>query len=423
MNEFRDGMAIGYALDDIGEAEDETGTYSAPTAAHSLRPVRNNRLGEVESPDQRSAVAVRQHRGTDDLHQSEKRQHGPELHAGSRASVRNDRPRRERRSLPGARRPPGFSFFDLEPSMESGRRREDAVQRKADHYEEILKLVMGTDRYERATVAPTLIKTLIKALFDEEYGRENGLYRASTDYFAHRQLEHAVDQLWEAGPPNENIGDAPRSSGEEVTRTIRRQLQLDSNTFGNVMGGVGNRLAYISQDTHLRQIFNNTENQFDFRDVLDEDTVILFDLGDLRDDAARIMTGVILTNLDAALKDRKRALSEHSDDYVVNLLVDEAASVVVSDIMNDLLEKGRGFRSLCRPVDAVPRTDGGRRRPENLPERLEQHRQFAHRENQRRPGIGASDGPRRDGPHGFRQSDSFVAARRVDRQPAEPDVR
>jgi len=245
---------------------------------------------------------------------------------------------------------PGFSFFDLEPSMESGRRREDAVQRKADHYEEILKLVMGTDRYERATVAPTLIKTLIKALFDEEYGRENGQYRASTDYFAHRQLEHAVDQLWEAGPPNENIGDAPRSSGEEVTRTIRRQLQLDSNTFGNVMGGVGNRLAYISQDTHLRQIFNNTENQFDFRDVLDEDTVILFDLGDLRDDAARIMTGVILTNLDAALKDRKRALSEHSDDYVVNLLVDEAASVVVSGIMNDLLEKGRGSGSLsaCR---------------------------------------------------------------------------
>jgi len=150
---------------------------------------------------------------------------------------------------------------------------------------------MGTDRYERATVAPTLIKTLIKALFDEEYGRENGLYRASTDYFAHRQLEHVVDQLWEAGPPNENIGDAPRSSDEEVTRTIRRQLQLDPNTFGNVMGGVGNRLAYISQDTHLRQIFNNTENQFDFRDVLDEDTVILFDLGDLRDDAARIMTG------------------------------------------------------------------------------------------------------------------------------------
>jgi len=180
----------------------------------------------------------------------------------------------------------------------------------------------------------------------------------------HRQLEHVVDQLWEAGPPNENIGDAPRSSDEEVTRTIRRQLQLDPNTFANVMGGVGNRLAYISQDTHLRQIFNNTENQFDFRDVLDEDTVILFDLGDLRDDAARIMTGVILTNLDAALKDRKRTLSQHPDDYVVNLLVDEAASVVVSDIMNDLLEKGRGFRlsvGLSMQFPEQMEAEGGRK--------------------------------------------------------------
>ncbi len=163
---------------------------------------------------------------------------------------------------------------------------------------------------------------------------------------------------------NENIGDAPRSSDEEVTRTIRRQLQLDPNTFANVMGGVGNRLAYISQDTHLRQIFNNTENQFDFRDILDEDTVILFDLGDLRDDAARIMTGVILTNLDAALKDRKQALSQHSDDYVVNLLVDEAASVVVSDIMNDLLEKGRGFRlsvGLSMQFPEQMEAEGGRK--------------------------------------------------------------
>lgn len=130
------------------------------------------------------------------------------------------------------------------------------------------------------------------------------------------------------------------------------------------MGGVGNRLAYISQDTHLRQIFNNTENQFDFRDVLEEDTVILFDLGDLRDDAARIMTGVILTNLDAALKDRKQALSQHPDDYVVNLLVDEAASVVVSDIMNDLLEKGRGFRlsvGLSMQFPEQMEAEGGRK--------------------------------------------------------------
>jgi len=364
MNEFRDGMAIGYALDDIGEAEDEP-AHIPPR----LLPTHYGRFGTTGSGKSKALI--------NDLLSLYDNTEGPTIFINPKNDnmAQNYMRAHARRfgmtdleenvvHFPVPDVLPGFSFFDLEPSMETGRRREDAVQRKADHYEEILKLVMGTDRYERATVAPTLIKTLIKALFDKEYGRENGQYRASTDYFAHRQLEHAVDQLWEAGPPNENIGDAPRSSGEEVTRTIRRQLQLDSNTFGNVMGGVGNRLAYISQDTHLRQIFNNTENQFDFRDVLDEDTVILFDLGDLRDDAARIMTGVILTNLDAALKDRKRALSEHSDDYVVNLLVDEAASVVVSDIMNDLLEKGRGFRlsvGLSMQFPEQMEAEGGRK--------------------------------------------------------------
>src|SRR6056297_1092834 len=364
MNEFRDGMAIGYALGDTGEAEDEP-THIPPR----LLPTHYGRFGTTGSGKSKALIndllslydntegpTILINPKNDDMAQNYMRAHA------RRFGMTDLEENVVHFPVPDVL--PGFSFFDLEPSIETGRRREDAVQRKADHYEEILKLVMGTDRYERATVAPTLIKTLIKALFDEEHGRENGRYRASTDYFAHRQLEHAVDQLWEAGPPNENIGDAPRSSSEEVTRTIRRQLQLDSNTFANVMGGVGNRLAYISQDTHLRQIFNNTENQFDFRDLLDEDTVILFDLGDLRDDAARIMTGVILTNLDAALKDRKQDLSQYPDDYVVNLLVDEAASVVVSDIMNDLLEKGRGFRlsvGLSMQFPEQMEAEGGRK--------------------------------------------------------------
>jgi len=231
MNEFRDGMAIGYALDDIGEAEDEP-AHIPPR----LLPTHYGRFGTTGSGKSKALIndllSLYDNTEGPTIFINRKTTTWPRTTCGlTRASVRNDRPRRERRPLPGPRCPPRLLVFDLEPSMETGRRREDAVQRKADHYEEILKLVMGTDRYERATVAPTLIKTLIKALFDKEYGRENGQYRASTDYFAHRQLEHAVDQLWEAGPPNENIGDAPRSSGEEVTRTIRRQLPVRFEHF------------------------------------------------------------------------------------------------------------------------------------------------------------------------------------------------
>jgi hypothetical protein len=364
MREFRDGMAIGYALSENGEAED-TPTHIPP----GLLPTHYGRFGTTGSGKSKALI--------NDILSLYENTEGPVILIDPKGDgMTQNYMRAHARKFgttdleenvihfPVPDILPGFSFFDLEPSMERGRRRVDAVQRKADHYEEILKLVMGEARYERATVAPTLIKTLIKTLFDEEHGRENGLYRESTDYFAHRQLEYAVDKLWEAGPPQSNPDEAPQSDDEEVIRVIRRQLQLDAKTFGNVMGGVGNRLAYISQDTHLRRIFNNTENRFDFRDLIDENTVILFDLGDLREEAARIMTGVILTNLDDALKERKRDLGQYSDDYVVNLIVDEAASVVVSGIMNDLLEKGRGFRlsvGLSMQFPEQMEVEGGRK--------------------------------------------------------------
>jgi DNA helicase HerA-like ATPase len=364
MREFRVGMAIGYALDENSEPE-ETPIHIPP----SLLPTHYGRFGTTGSGKSKALIndMLSLYENTDGpvilidpkgdgMSQNYMRAHARRFGTTDlEANVVH---------FPLPEVLPGFSFFNLEPSLANGRHRADAVQRKADHYEQILKLVMGEERYERATVAPTLIKTLIKALFDEEHGRENGLYREDVNYFGHRQLEHVVDQLWQAGPPNPREEEVPRSSDEEVRRAIYRQLQLDPNTFANVMGGVGNRLAYISQDTHLRRIFNNTESRFDFRDVLDENTVILFDLGDLRDEAARLMTGVILTNLDDALKERKRDLEQYPDDYVVNLLVDEAASVMVSDIMNDLLEKGRSFRlsvGLSMQFPEQMKAEGGRK--------------------------------------------------------------
>ncbi|OIB57331.1 helicase HerA domain-containing protein [Natrialba sp. SSL1] len=344
MEQFREGMAIGYAINENGNPEEVPVHIPA-----NLLPTHYGRFGTTGAGKSKALI--------NDLLSLYENTDGPVILIDPKGDGMSENYMRAhaRRfgmtdlesnvihfSMPEIL--PGFSFFNLKPSLENGLRRADAVQRKADHYEEILKLVMGEDRYERATVAPTLIQTLIKVLFDEEYGRENGLYREDVNYFGHRQLEHIVDQLWQAGPPNPREDEVPRSSDEEVRRTIRRQLQLDPNTFANVMGGVGNRLAYISQDTHLRRIFNNTESRFDFRDALDENTVILFDLGGLRNEAARLMTGVILTNLDDALREQKRAVNQQPDDYVVNLLIDEAASVVVSNIMNDLLEKGRSFR-------------------------------------------------------------------------------
>lgn len=364
MADFRNGMAIGRALDETGDPE------AIPTRLPpNLLPTHYGRFGTTGSGKSKALIndMLSLYEDTDgptiliDPKGDGMAENYMRAHA-TRFGVDDLEENVVHFPLPTVL--PGFSFFNLEPAMENGRRRKDAVQRKADHYEEILKLVMGAERYERATVAPGLIKTLIKALFDEEHGRENGQYRESENYFAHRQLEHTVDQLWEAGPPQPDLGAAPQSNDEEVIRSLRRQLQADSSTFSNVMGGVGNRLSYISQDTHLRRIFNNTENQFDFRDVLDDQSVILFDLGDLRDEAARIMTGLILTNLEDALQEQNQDASKRSEDYVVNLLIDEAATVAVSDIMNSLLEQGRSFRlsvGLSMQFPEQMEAEGGRK--------------------------------------------------------------
>ncbi|WP_076610444.1 conjugal transfer protein [Natronorubrum thiooxidans] len=364
MEQFREGMAIGYALDENGTPEDEPTRIppqllpthylrAATTGAGKSKALINDMLSLYESTD--GPIILVDPKG-DGMTENYLRAHA------RRFGVDDLEENVLHFSVPDIL--PGFSFFNLTPGLSHGQRRVDAVQRKADHYEEILKLVMGRDRYERATASPLLIEALIKTLFDEEHGRENGRHRASSDYFAHQQLEHALDQLWQAGPPNPNEEAIPNSSDPEVTRTVRRQLQSDGRTFANVMGGVSNRFAYISQDSHLRRIFNNTDPQFDFRELLDENQIVLFDLGDLRDDAARMLTGVILTSLEDALRTHEDDLGQRSDDYVVNLLIDEAASVVVSDVLNDLLEKGRSFRlsvGLSMQFPEQMQAEGGRR--------------------------------------------------------------
>ncbi|WP_267644153.1 primase-like DNA-binding domain-containing protein [Haloarchaeobius amylolyticus] len=344
MQELRDGMSIGYALDENSQPEDvPTRVPPGILPTHYLRAgstgagksvaMNNDMLSLVANTEGPVFLVDRKGDGmAENFMRAYARRFGM---TALRENVIHFR-------IPDML--PGFSFFDLEPSLANGRNRTDAVQRKADHTEEILRLAMGADAYDSAKVAPTLIKMLVKLMFDEEHGREHGHYRESADYFEFRHLHQVIDQLRQAGPPQVDLSEAPKSSNEAVTRTIRRQLQQDQQSFTTLMNGVSNRLDPISLDDRLRPIFNNTENNFDFRDLLAENKVVLFDLGDLRDEAARLMTGLVLTNLEDAIQEQSLDLAMYPDDYVVNLVIDEAASVVVSDIMNNMLERGRSFK-------------------------------------------------------------------------------
>lgn len=238
---------------------------------------------------------------------------------------------------------PGVSVFDARQSLSEGSRRTDVIQDLAERYVEIIKLRMGTDAFNDAKNAETVINYLIDALLDEEYGRENGRYRESEDYFSHGQLQHVIDRVLEAIRV-ENTNALPKSSTDQTTRSLRRYLMDDPSTAKNILRGVATRADTISRDPHIRALFNNTTPNFNFRELLETDKIVLFDLSGLRKNPSKSMAAVLLTMLYDALDDRNEWLNNQPDDYVVNLFVDEAHTVTVAETMNTLLEQGRGYR-------------------------------------------------------------------------------
>ncbi len=236
---------------------------------------------------------------------------------------------------------PGLSIFDVRDVPPD--KREQAVRERAAYYEEILQLVMGTDAYQDAKNAPQFIRAVIEALFDPEHGCDNGRYRASADYFRHEQLEYVIDEFQRAVSQGDG-GSIPDSTQDHVVRALRRRLGYNKRTIRNILAGVTTRTGNISENSDLRPLFNNTTRTFDFGELLETDKIILFDLGGLRADPSRLMTGVLLTSLYDELKRHKDALQDNPEDYVVNFLIDEAASVTVSDTMTTLLKEGREFQ-------------------------------------------------------------------------------
>lgn len=243
---------------------------------------------------------------------------------------------------------PGFSFFDRRSILDhTDTVPEIAAQQKAEFYEQILKLAMGTDRYEESKVAPIIIKTLIQVCFDEREWASNGENRESPDYFSHHDLEKVIEQFRKAVSSRNNGEDTvplPATSDRRLYESMERHLDSTFTDFSPIMSAVDNRVDYIRTDINLRRIFDNTDRKFDFLDLLQEDCLILFDLGDLQKDESKlVMAGLILANLYEAAQSSGRQGEDFPDDHVINLIIDESATVAVSDLMSKMLDRGRGF--------------------------------------------------------------------------------
>ncbi|WP_254538625.1 hypothetical protein [Halomarina litorea] len=245
---------------------------------------------------------------------------------------------------------PAVSFFDIRPALAMGRSRQDAVQDKVEHFHEIMRLILGEERHEQAYVANEILTFLIKALFDREYGQDAFSLEDLIQAVFRMSRDRTLPELCEAN--------------SHIEQSLVQKCQVDDHQFQQTMGAAANRLDKIVEHEHLYQMFTHVPewddeaeeyvgNAFDFREFVNDDAVILFDLGEFRAESQHALTMILLSNLWDAVQGRRgggRSLnggarqSESDDDTIVNMIIEEAAAVATSSLVYEqFIPQGRAF--------------------------------------------------------------------------------
>ncbi|WP_139203456.1 ATP-binding protein [Halorientalis persicus] len=226
---------------------------------------------------------------------------------------------------------PALSFFDIRALLDADVPHSEAAARVAGQYEEILRGLMGADRYDRAVDAPKVIRNHVKALFDPIHGDET---------FGHDDLYASLRRTMEMEAP-------PTVTTDGLEEYFDNLVERDREVFQKVLGGAVGRVDTIATDERLASVFNHTPGEgdaaFDFGELLDEDRVVIFDFGGMEDRMKRTLTLVLLSNLWTALKARAEAADAAADLPLVNLYLEEGAEVAETEVMDTLLSQGRSF--------------------------------------------------------------------------------
>jgi hypothetical protein len=234
-----------------------------------------------------------------------------------------------------AERVPAEPFFDVTRQQESGIPRSQAVEDVADHTEELLRAIMGDERFDSAVTSPLIIEALVKALFDPVHG---------DDRFTLSELQQRAGQFTESGLE-------PPVIDERLARELRRLANNTEDTFTEMMNGAARRIARAALDSRVAPLFDYVPDDepeavtpLDWRTRLDEDCVIIVDTSDLRADPQRVVTLVVISQLWTALQRRDHEREpRQGDPPLVNLHIEEAADVATSGVFADILQKGRSY--------------------------------------------------------------------------------
>jgi len=235
---------------------------------------------------------------------------------------------------------PAEPFFDVTRQQASGVARSQAVEDVADHTEELLEAIMGEEQFNRAVASPLVIEAIVKAMFDAVHG---------SDQFTLEDLQRRIGRFAETGH-------TPPVIDEGLRRELQRIADTNGDTLANIIDGAARRIANAAIDSRVAPLFNYAPDEagttpsvdpFDWRAKLDEDCVVIIDTSKLRTEPQRALTLVILSQIWTALKRRERerrtSYATMGDPPLVNVHIEEAATVAASGIVADLLREGRSF--------------------------------------------------------------------------------
>jgi hypothetical protein len=225
---------------------------------------------------------------------------------------------------------PVLPLLSVEPLLEAGIDRERAVNMVTETYVATLDAASGWEAFADAQAALQALKYLVKAQFDPVHG---------ADTVSHHDVQRAAQRFRETGNP------PPVSDGTLHTK-LAGVANDNPDQFATIMGAVERRLAMATDDSRLAPLFTATADdsdvgQFDLREQLDENCVIVFDMGGYGGDARRMLAVAVIGQLWRALE--RRAETGPTDPPLVNCYLEEAADIAATGILDTLLSQGRAF--------------------------------------------------------------------------------
>jgi hypothetical protein len=239
---------------------------------------------------------------------------------------------------------PAISFFDVRMAESRDSSRLRAVQTVVDQLLAVIDAVRVDD--QTAIRAPDVIRYLATALFDPVHGDD--VYGITDLITALRRLRetHAMPQV----------------------STTWAETLLESVTMGpdrmveTILQGGATRLEKIYGDGYLRPMFDTTpaapDDAFRFDQWLDEDVLIIFDLGGLTDRGQRVIAATLLALCWRALPNRSAQYAASQAPPTSLLFLDEVPHLEVESQLVDLLAMGRGHGLGVVPMLQHPRQLG-----------------------------------------------------------------